>query len=523
MSVLSEIQSEGKKIFLSFLIGFLSSILVLRYFAWDFFESVMRSNMSDVLSDQVSIIAQTPFEVFLVQVKIGLFVGIVFTVPTLIYIFWDRVISDRDDVQVPVTALLISIIGGLALFVGGLWYSYFVFFPLIFNFLARITINAGVEAMYSIARWTQFMVLLSLSFGVLAQIPVSIPILVRYNVFTYQQIRSWFRYWIAITVTLGAVLSPPEPISQVLWAGPLIGLYAIAIVVSSLFSNDKNEEVEESQKEEVEKQDTDNEDDSEESDNIIDDMDDDVQDKIGNYYWYLSVVGGALQKNIIILFIMLLGTAFVAFYAQFAGLTEFLIETLKNPIESSERLDIVALHPVELLAFQAKISILISIIVTAPVGAYLIWPDIDSKINLPVNRNQLIGYIIPPILVFAVASVVGFLYISPSLLNILVIDASRIDAIIAYQISNFFWLVVYITFGFASLCTIYFTIIYLYIRRLPPRYLVEYWRHIILGIIVLSMLVTPSGVTKALLFATPLCLVFLVATATVWVVEYVRS
>lgn len=514
---LREIQTEGRKMAFAFLTGFIISILGLRLFAWSFFESVMRSEMTEELGGQVDIIARNPFEVLLVQAKISMIVGIAFTVPVLIYIAKKRFISSNEDKSIPLYAYVVTIISGLVLFIAGLWYSYFVFFPVIFQFLASATVQTGVEPMYSIAKWTQFMILLSLSFGLLSQIPVSIPTLVRYEVISYYTVKNGFRYWILGTLCVGAVLSPPEPISQLMWSGPLIGLYIIAILISK-YINPKDRDENSSEDNKVEKE-------IEEGDSeSLEDVTPEINpDNIETNYDKLASVGRSLKNNSILLMSIFMITGIVSFYAQFSGATEASINLITGSVSGVEELDIVALHPVELLMFQAKMSVIVALIPTVIVAAWRIWPDIRSDEIVSISRTNMITYILIPILSLSIGSVIGLLVISPEILEFLISDAARIDGDISYRISSFFWIIVYVTMITGMFISTYVTMLYWYLRGVKSSLFIGYWRQVVFAVLIFSMFITPDSVSKSLAFMAFPTLSFLLGIGTIQVLEKIRN
>lgn len=523
-NILRDLQKEGKKIFLSFVTGLVLSVIILRVYVWQFFETVMRSNMSEALGDQVNIIAQTPFEVLLVQSKIGIFMGLVFSIPVILLILNKKIDNHGNKLSnIPRRAFYISVMFGTALFSLGLWYSYYVFFPIVFEFLASATVQTSVQPMYSIARWTQFMVLLSLSFGLIAQVPVSIPMLVRYEVVSYNRVKDSIRFWIVGTLVVGAILSPPEPISQVMWSGPLIGLYILAIIISKYIdpnrNDEMNEDVEEDPGESEEEQTSDASTSSVE--NLIEESD--RGSDIGGYYEEISKIGVLLRNNVLLIVGVFMISGVVSFYTQFTFLTETAIKTLEDQISNTESFNIVALHPVELLMFQAKSSVLISLLLTSIVASLRIWPQMreDSVVN--ITRASMLSYILPPISVMSIGFVVGLFYVSPTFFDILIADANRIGADIAYQVGSFFWVVIYISIGFSGMLTVYSSILYLYIRGLSERTLSLYWRHILFATLLLSMFITPDSITKSLLLATPISLSFILSLVTVKLLNILRS
>lgn len=519
LSALREVQAEGQKIFIAFLTGFILSIIGLRLFAWSFFETIMRSEMTEGLGDQVSIIARDPFEVMLVQAKISMIVGITFTIPILIYIAKRRFISTNSNSErsIPLYAYVITIVSGAVLFVAGLWYSYFVFFPVIFQFLASTTVQTGVQPMYSIAKWTQFMILLSLSFGLLSQIPVSIPTLVRYEVVPYRTIKEGFRYWILGTLCVGAVLSPPEPISQLMWSGPLIGLYVLAVFISKYINPKRSSS---SDTEKYKETDSDeNTDSNSEQSNEIDWNPEDIETN----YDRLIRIAGSLKKNALLLISVFMITGVVSFYAQFSGLTESSINLVTDSVSGVEDLDIVALHPVELLMFQAKLSVFAALIPTIIVGSLKIWPDIQEDDIVRIGRGNMISYVIPPILSLSIGCVAGLLIVSPEILEFLISDANRINAEISYQISSFFWIVIYTTIITGMFVSIYATMVYWYVRGVDESLLTGYWRQVVFGVLIFSMFITPDSVSKSLIFMLFPTVSFLLSILTVQTIEKLRN
>lgn len=517
--ILKEVQKEGRKVGLSFLVGFLGTIIGLRIFAWSFFESVMRSGMSEELSQDVSIIAQTPFEVLLIQAKIGLLMGIASLFPTLVYILKKRFISSgtKENRSIPLHAYIITILSGIGLFVGGLWYSYFVFFPVVFEFLARATVQTGVEPMYSISRWTQFMILLSLSFGLLSQVPVSIPALVRYKFVEYKSVVEGARYWIFGTLCLGAILSPPEPLSQLMWAGPLIGLYGSAILISKII--DPNRKVKTVNEEDNTSSPSKNPEDS----NSFSTAESVQKPEFGDKYEKIAFIGKELKNNSLLLMGTFMLMGIISFYAQFTLLTEYSINVITGSVEGFDNLSIVALHPVELLMFQAKMSVIIALIPTILIALFKLWPSVRSEGLVEISRSNMITYILVPIATLVAGLLIGVNYITPAVLEILIADAGRIDAQISYQVKSFFWIVLYVTILSGLFVSVYTSVIYWYLRGLKTEVLTDNWRQIILAVLIFSMFITPDSVTKSLLFMSIPTMSLLLAVLTIKTFEKFRS
>ena len=234
-SVLSTAQSNLKKVFLVFLVFWLGSFYALRIFIWDRLKTDLVYNlMSEEVRAATDIVATTPFEVILLQVKIGVIVGILGTIPFLIYFSRDslRQRGYWPSSEIPRWKLWSFAIAIVFLFLGGVSYAYFLFFPIMFDFLAANAVQSGFKPTWSIALWTEFIFFLALSFGIAAQLPLAMSSVSRAGIVPYETFREKWRYAVVGIFVFGAVFSPPDPFTQVMWGVPLVVLYFISLGVT---------------------------------------------------------------------------------------------------------------------------------------------------------------------------------------------------------------------------------------------------------------------------------------------------
>ncbi len=238
-AMLGATQRHLQKVFIAFVAGLMGTILVLQAYVWDFLRNNTRSQMSEAVSNELRIITRTPFDVILVQVKIGLVVGILFAVPLLVYLSRDSLRERGYTSVVPVSRgkqVAFAVIGSV-LFVGGVLYAYSVFFPAMFNFLATNAIQAAVNPEYDIVLYVQFLVLLTVSFGLAAQLPLVMGVLSYTEIVPYETFRDRWKYAVVGIFAFGALFSPPDPFTQIMWALPLCSLYLFSLGLSKLITN----------------------------------------------------------------------------------------------------------------------------------------------------------------------------------------------------------------------------------------------------------------------------------------------
>ncbi|WP_135805875.1 twin-arginine translocase subunit TatC [Halorussus marinus] len=233
-AMLSTAQDHLRKVFVVFLLGFLASFYAIRGAGWPYLKEVTTAQMSPDLAESINVVAVTPFDVILLQAKIGLVVGILFSVPMLLYYARDEFRDKSWHPQSPIARWKIATLAVLAfaLFFGGILYGYLVFFPLMFQFLADNATSAGFQTNYSIVKWTEFILFLSLSFGLAAELPLAMSGLGYTGIVPYETFRDKWRYAILGIFLFGALASPPDPFTQLMWATPLILLYVFSLYLT---------------------------------------------------------------------------------------------------------------------------------------------------------------------------------------------------------------------------------------------------------------------------------------------------
>ena len=233
---LRSIQKDLQKVFIVFLLAFLGTFWALRIYVWDFLKGVTEANMTPEIAEQTEIIAQTPFEVILLQAKIGLIIGGIFAIPPLLYFARDELRGRGMWPQSPVPRWKLAAIGLLAaaLFAVGVAYGVYAFFPIMFSFLAGFGLEAGLQPTYSIVMWTEFIVFLSLSFGLAGQMPLLVTGLSYAEIVQYETFRDKWKYAVVAIFVFGALFSPPDPFTQLMWAFPLIALYGFSLYLAKV-------------------------------------------------------------------------------------------------------------------------------------------------------------------------------------------------------------------------------------------------------------------------------------------------
>lgn len=130
-------------------------------------------------------------------------------------------------------------------FVGGSLFAYFTVFPIGFKFFVSFS-TESIKPMLSIREFLSFSCKLLLAFGVIFELPVFMFFMTRIGLVNSKMLSSKRKYALLITFIAAAVLTPPDVVTQILMAIPVMLLYEISIWVARLgekkVTNDEEKE-----------------------------------------------------------------------------------------------------------------------------------------------------------------------------------------------------------------------------------------------------------------------------------------
>ncbi|GAA0225080.1 twin-arginine translocase subunit TatC [Haladaptatus pallidirubidus] len=241
-AMLSAAQKHLQKVFIVFVLGFLGTFYAMTTpigsfpGIWPFLKEVTTSGMPQHVMGKVNIVAVTPFDVILLQAKIAMIAGALIALPVLLYLSRDS-LRQREwypDLSISYWKIFPMVVLAIVLFIGGLSYGYSLFFPIMFNFLAENAVNAGFSPNYGIVEWTEFVLVLTLSFGLAAEMPLVMSSLGYTGIVRYETFRDKWRYAVLGIFLFGAFFSPPDPFTQIMWAAPLLVLYAFSLYLTKI-------------------------------------------------------------------------------------------------------------------------------------------------------------------------------------------------------------------------------------------------------------------------------------------------
>ncbi len=172
-----------------------------------------------------------------------LVVGLVIGSPVLVYYLWKFIEPGLYPKEK--TGLRFSAIFASLFFLLGICFGYFVITPLALQFFAAYSISPDISNEFDITKYFEMVTFWSFGVGVLFEMPVVIYFLAKLGIATPEALRRNRKYALIIGLILGALFTPPDPISQVLVATPLLLLYELSIVIATYVFRKKAKELEE--------------------------------------------------------------------------------------------------------------------------------------------------------------------------------------------------------------------------------------------------------------------------------------
>ena len=176
-------------------------------------------------------------EAFFTYLKVSLLGGLMLSAPVVIYEFWMFVAPGlyKKERRILFPIILLSTI----FFVGGALFGYFVVFPFGFQFLLGFASDT-IRPMPTMKEYLGFSAKLLLAFGLVFELPLVITSLARLGLVTVNFLKKNRKYAILIFFIGAAILTPPDVVTQIMMALPLMGLYEISILGAKIFGRDKN-------------------------------------------------------------------------------------------------------------------------------------------------------------------------------------------------------------------------------------------------------------------------------------------
>jgi sec-independent protein translocase protein TatC len=230
--------------------GFFVAFLVCFFFAKKLFNLLVvpfkwATKWAGLDPHKVELIYTAPQEFFFTQVKLAMFGGMVIAFPliaTQIYKFIAPGLYKNER-----NAFLPFLIASPVLFLMGASLVYFFFTPMVMWFFLAMQ-QAGtddqvqISLLPKVSEYLSLIMTLIFSFGLVFQLPVVTSLMTRVGMLSSKALAEKRKWAIVIAFVVAAVLTPPDPMSQIGLAIPTILLYEVSIWAARLIERDQDKQ-----------------------------------------------------------------------------------------------------------------------------------------------------------------------------------------------------------------------------------------------------------------------------------------
>lgn len=193
--------------------------------------ALLAQPLLDKLPKGGQLIATQVASPFFAPMKLAFFAALMLSMPWLLYQAWAFVAPGLYQREKKLALPLLA--SALSLFYAGCAFAFFLVLPMVFGFLTRVT-PAGVAMMTDIGAYLDFVLVMFLAFGLAFELPVALVILSLLGWVTPAQLREARGYAVVGIFIIAAIVTPPDVVSQLMLAIPMVLLYEAGILASVL-------------------------------------------------------------------------------------------------------------------------------------------------------------------------------------------------------------------------------------------------------------------------------------------------
>jgi sec-independent protein translocase protein TatC len=170
-------------------------------------------------------------EPFITHLKAAFFAGLVVALPVIFYQLYQFIapglLAKERRYVVP------FVVFGSIFFIAGAAMAFFGVLPFAVQFFLHF--DPSLVATLNVSKFLGFCIRLMIAFGLVFQLPLIVFVLARLGLVRYETMARNRRYALLVAFVMGAVLTPPDPVTQTLMAMPLLLMYELSVWVARVF------------------------------------------------------------------------------------------------------------------------------------------------------------------------------------------------------------------------------------------------------------------------------------------------
>jgi sec-independent protein translocase protein TatC len=183
-------------------------------------------------SDHRKLLTLSPAEPFLTSMWISLYAGFLLVLPVVLYQVWAFVAPGLYSHEKRLVLPLV--VSSTVLFFMGVAFCYFFVFGQVFRFIQGFA-PKSITAAPDIEAYLSFVLTMFIAFGATFEVPVVVVVLARMGIVPVEKLKSFRSYFIVLAFIVAAVITPPDIVSQLALAIPMVLLYEAGIWAAQVF------------------------------------------------------------------------------------------------------------------------------------------------------------------------------------------------------------------------------------------------------------------------------------------------
>ncbi len=179
-----------------------------------------------------TLIATSVISPFMVPLKILLMAAFLLALPVVLYQVWAFVAPGLYNHEKKLVVPLV--VSSTLLFLIGVSFCYFFVFGQVFKFIQGFA-PKSITAAPDIEAYLSFVLTMFLAFGLAFEVPVAVVVLARIGVVSIEKLKAFRAYFIVLAFVIAAIVTPPDVVSQLALAIPMVILYEVGIWAAKIF------------------------------------------------------------------------------------------------------------------------------------------------------------------------------------------------------------------------------------------------------------------------------------------------
>ena len=220
--------------FRSRLLIILATIFIGSLIGYSLSESFIQFLILPSQSLDISFQVITVTSMFMIKLFVCFFIGLLIAFPVLIYNLIQFVLP---ALQVKLRGIFLLVILSSFFFFSGIFFAYFIIIPFLLTFLTSITFESvDIKYNFTLGSYLSYVLWTTFINGLIFQMPVISLIGARIGLLTPMFLKYYRRHCFIVFLIISALITPPDPLSQILICIPFVLLYELSIIVSKIFT-----------------------------------------------------------------------------------------------------------------------------------------------------------------------------------------------------------------------------------------------------------------------------------------------